>query len=610
MRHVASSAILALVGTLAGCGGTSAFQLTSDDNNPARLSAALEQRQLGGGLGAIAGDHHARVFAVLSGTPRKLLAYDLSQGTQAWTVDADVQSRVVVGRDFVAAIEGSDLVVRSQLSGDVRWKAPQPDAFVGLSADEDRVFVVTHTEGGVKATYWLTAYGAGTGETLWQADAPGQLGAPAAQGGLVFSPFVKQWLSVLDARTGTQLTRIRGIDEEISFVRTTSDGTWFGSADGAFRLDARAASGRRADATYGKVTLPPQLAKATFAPDSYDPIQAGYSASDRVRILWRGDARADGPLTFVDGGVAVHYFRFVLGYDGVGTLRWAYSHPRVELVASEHLGTVLAAVSQTGELVALDPATGGVRHQAALDVGNGRVLGATFDADGWAPPGPTVDSGGTVAALVSIARDRDSRFDQIKELAIAALAKLPDANVTADLLALLDDPRTPTKLKDLVGDVLVARKDPAGLPALLVGLAQRTDYVDGTTASDVGVLARAVGALGDTSLDAGARATAVGALAAHLRAPGTPLTDLVDVIAALGALGGHDAADALRSHLMLYRVDADLGATPEWGAALVAALLRCAGPEGRETLRYVSVEPRTTPALAALAGAAVKQQRD
>jgi outer membrane protein assembly factor BamB len=596
------AALALLAGT--ACGGGSAFRLTSDDNNPARLAAALQQRQLGGGLGTIAADNHARVVAVVAGAKRKLVAYDLQTGTQSWIVDADVQSRVVMGADFVACMEGADLVVRTQLTGDVRWKAPQPEGFVGLSADEDRVFIVTKESTGKRATFWLTAFAAGTGETIWRADAPGQLGAPAAQGGLVFSPFVKQWLAVLDARTGEQLTRIRGIDEEISFVRSTSDATWFGSTDGAFRLDERAASGRRADATYGKLALPPQLAKATFAPDAYDPVQAGYSAADRTRILWRGDSQADGPLKFT-GGVAVHYFRFILGYDTAGALTWAYSHPRVELVASEHVGSVMMAVSASGEIIALDPSTGALRHTAQLDISGARVLGAAFDADGWEPPGQAQAGAGTVAALVSIARDRDSRFDQIKELAVAALAKLPDASVTADLLALLDDPRTSAKLKDLVSSVLVTRKDPAGLPALLASLGKRTDFIEGTTADTVGVLARAVGALGETSLDAGDRSRAVGALTAHLRAPATPLMDLVDVINAIGALGGRDASDALRAHLMMYRVDDDLGASPEWGAAVVAALLRCGGPEGRETLRYVAGDVRTDRGLAALASAAV-----
>ena len=51
----------------------------------------------------------------------------------------------------------------------------------------------------------------------------------------------------------------------------------------------------------------------------------------------------------------MHYFRFVFGFDHTGTLLWAYSNPRVELVASEDTGAAILAISQTGDLVALDP---------------------------------------------------------------------------------------------------------------------------------------------------------------------------------------------------------------------------------------------------------------
>jgi hypothetical protein len=34
---------------------------------------------------------------------------------------------------------------------------------------------------------------------LWKLDAEGQLGAPSAHGGLVYAPFLTQWLSIVDA---------------------------------------------------------------------------------------------------------------------------------------------------------------------------------------------------------------------------------------------------------------------------------------------------------------------------------------------------------------------------------------------------------------------------
>ena len=93
-----------------------------------------------------------------------------------------------------------------------------------------------------------------------------------------------------------------------------------------------------------------------------------------------------GPMKLAGDTYAVHYFRYMFGFDLNGKLAWAYSHPRVQLVASDHTGAAIVGVSANGELVALDPKTGAVRWRQSLGLGQ-PVLGATFDADGWTPRG-------------------------------------------------------------------------------------------------------------------------------------------------------------------------------------------------------------------------------
>jgi len=595
---------LAIAVSVGACGGKAAFNLTSHDNDPAKLSAALAQRQLPAKPSPVGGS--PRVYMVISGKPKKLVAFDLVAGKPAWTVDADVGSRVAVGGDFVAALEGSDIVGRDAGTGQVRWHHHPEGTFLGVTADASQAYFVTRIDQGTRATWWLTALDGKAGAVRWSADAAGQLGAPVAQGGLVLSPFLTQWLSVVDAQTGAPLTRIRATEHQISFVRTTSDAAWFGSTEGVFRLDPRAASGTRKDSTYGSITLPPQLAEATYGPDAYDPVQAGYTANDRRRILWRGDTGGEGPLHFSGDVVGVHYFRFVFGYGLDGTLKWAYSNPRVELVASDHLGGVIAAVSASGDVIALDPQTGAVRHKVTLENAGGQVLGATFDADGWEPSGEGATPGGTVAALVAIARDRDARFDKVKELAVTALAKLSGAEVTTDLLSILSDDRAPARLKDAVVDVLIKRKDVGGLPALAAALAaERDDAIDNATAQNVGALARVIGSLKGQKIDDDVRAQAVGALVDHLNAPETDVGELISVIRALAAIGGQDGAAALRTHLLVYRDDAELAGNADWQKAVVDGLLAAGGPNDREAVRFVAEDPRTTPELASYAKDAV-----
>jgi outer membrane protein assembly factor BamB len=603
----------AIVTALAACGGAQTFGLTSDDNNQAALGRALAMREVPAQPAPRNATGKPMLFAVMSGKQRKLVAYDLTAGKPVWTVDADVQSRVEVGDDFVVSREGNAIVARNLADGAPRWKHGISGELMGVSADAERAYVVVADTSGARPVWTLTALDAGSGNPSWSADSPGQLGAPAAQGGLVMSPFLKQWLSILDARTGEPITRIRGIDEEIGFVQTTSDAAWFGSRAGVFRLDAAASSGQRAQSSYGTAKLPKQLTKATWGADGFDTVQAGYSAADRTRILWRAATGGEGPLVFQDGVVAVHYFRFLFGYSQDGDLKWAYSHPRVGLVASAHVGPVLAAISQQGDVIAIEPATGKLRWQAALGA-DGQVLGATFDADGWAPQGEvdaSGEAGGTVAALISIARDRDARFADIKELAVSALANLPGREVSAELLGMIQDARTPARLRETAVEVLVSRRDVTALDVYAAALSVRADYIANTRPVAVAEIARVIAGLAGPDLekaDAKARKEAVEALVLQLESPETTPLELLEIVRALSAIGDGAELPPLRRQLLAYRADPAFGGDGKLVKAVVDALLARGGAEDRETVAFVADDPRTHEAVAAYAHKALQAE--
>jgi outer membrane protein assembly factor BamB len=586
---------LALLVTLAAaCGPKSGFRLTSmNDNDRGELSAALAHRQLPEQPAPVNSARAPRAFVLEAGSPKTIVAYDLAAGSVLWKADADVQSRISVGGDFIVEREGTALVARDQLKGSVRWKAGLSGELVGAAADRERAYATWH-EG---SHYYLAAFDGASGSQLWKTDADGQLGAPSAQGGIVLEPFLAQWLSIIDGKTGQHLARIRGLDQQISVLRVTSQVAYFGSKAGIMRLDNRAANGTRASSTYGEVHVPPQLDKATFSRDVYDPVQDAYTAADRARVLWSSES-SEGPLKFTDEGFSVHYFRYVFGFDLAGNLRWAYSNPRVELISSEHTGKAIIAVSATGEIVVLDAKTGAVMMKKSLGT-SAQVLGATFDADGWAPQGSEqpVD---TVAALVSIARDHDARFDRVKELAVQAMAKLPGGEVTKELLAILADKRAPQKLKDTVVDLLVERKDPASLPVLTEQLAVHSDFILKTEPEALGPVARAIAGLGGAKLPHDQVAAALAALQSHLDAPATQTSDLVFVIDAMAAIGGGAERPALGSHLALYHCDDDVGSDAAWAKAIVTALDVHGGPGEHELLRQVADDPRTKPGLSSL----------
>ncbi|MBK7072388.1 MAG: PQQ-binding-like beta-propeller repeat protein [Myxococcales bacterium] len=594
---VALAAVLA-----AGCGPKTVYGLSSDDNNAERLGAALAKRAVAKADAPLNALGKPLVFAAVGGAKKQLVAFDAGAGSALWTVDADVQSRVAVAGELVVAKEAGGVVVRKLADGSVRAKLALAGELVGVTTDGERVYVVVQAGTGPKPVWSLIAY-SGDGSQLWQNDSPGALGAPVAQGGLVLSPFLKQWLAVLDARTGAQLTRVRGLDEEISELRVTATAAFFGSKAGVFRLDDKAATGSRAGATYGTVTLPKELATADYGHDAFDPVQAGYSAFDRRRILWRADPTADGPFRWSGELIAVHFFRFVFGLTPAGEFRWAYSHPRVELVASEHAGPVIVAVAGDGTLVALDAATGAVRASAKLEVG-GPVLGATIDCDGWAPS-DAGEAPSTVTALATIARDRDARFEAIKQYAVATMAKLEGADVTRDLVALVVDPRTPIKLHDTVADLLVARKDPTGLPALIDALAVRPDFLTNTQPVGLIEVGRAIGALGGVSLPEAEQARAMAALELQAFDPATAAPARLELVRALIAIGHGRERARLKAELVQYRADPGFAAEADLVVAMTAAVA-AGGPEDREVVRWIAADARSHPAVAAAAQAALQ----
>jgi outer membrane protein assembly factor BamB len=567
------------------------FRLSSDDNNRNALATALASRQLA--AGPVNASHQPRMFAVLAGSSpgKTIVCYDLAAGKLVWKADADVQSRIVVGSDFIALLEGKQLVGRDQATGAVRWRANLPGTFVGAAADRERAYAAARD--GNRA--WLYGFDGGSGKELWKDDAEGKLGAPAAHGGVVYAPYLDQWLGLIDGRTGAMLTRIRGIDEQIQMLRVTSDVAYYGTKASVFRLDARSASGTRDGAAYGTVPIPKEIDNTTYGRDVYDPIQIQYTAADRSRVLFATEATDSGPLKLAGDGYAIHYFRYLFGFGAGGELRWAYNHPRVELVAAEHTGAAIIAVSSAGEVVALDAKTGALKARLALGV-PGVVLGATFDADGWAPAALD-EPVATVASLVAISRDHDARFDRVKALAVRELAKLQGPEVTKELLGVLADKRAPQKLKDDVADLLVARKDPASLPVLAAQLAVKTDYIAKTEPESLGPVAKAIAGLDGVALDAKLVATALAALQSHLDAPTTATSELIQVIDAMAAIGGGAERPALASHLLLYHGDDEVGGDGGWGKAIAIALYVKGGPGERALLREIAADPRTKPAL-------------
>ena len=539
------------------------------------------------------------VFLVLAGTggPR-LAAYDLAASKILWTQPTDVTTRVEAGSNVI--VHGSKgtgptgtVVGRDLETGNILWQRPmQPkERLFGYVVDGDAVFLVVQSSAAAgRPTGALFSLDARTGVERWHHELPsGRVAGPAARGGLVAVPLDSQYVLLFDGQSGLELGQVLSTEEAANFVRALPEGLFYGSR-GLFLLGRSTAHGTRRSAGYLSARLP-DFVRPVYWYDLYRPEQAEYSAIDRNRILWRVTVDGDRPQ-FRDGLAFVHDYRFFFAFDaGSGALRWAYSIPNSDAVASADTGHAIMFVTADGEIGGLDPVTGARLYEAHLP---GEIVrGATFDAEGFAPVGAAAASKppDLLTALTTIIADPDQRFPVLKLFAIEELGRQPGREVTAKLIDILHKEGLAPLAYQKAGEMLVARRDAGSLDLMTAALRAHADYAEKRPAPPVEILARAVGALGPIG-----RALAPD-LADELRLPETSPAAAAEIARALVALGAQETLPALRDFLSLYRADSSYERDPTALVAAAEALLKLGGPSDRVLLLYLAEEPHTATGL-------------
>ncbi len=578
------SGLIALA-LVAGC-ATSAYQRAGSSDDVA--SALAKSAPVASRPANAAGK--PLVFLALGGVkgPR-LAAYDLAAERVLWTQPAELKARVEVGTDVVVYGAADALVARDITSGAQRWShaIARDERLLGYTIDGATVYLSlqkggAHLHGGVAS---VVALDAATGAHRWSHEMQsGEVGAPAARGGLVAVPVQSQYVTLLDGKSGDQLAQVLSSEEAATFVRALPEGLFFGS-HGVFRLSPATAAGSRKSDGYGHATLPP-FVRPVYWFDLYRPEQGDYSALDRNRILWR--MTPDGPARFRDDLTFVHNYRFFFAFDArTGALRWAYNHPVSEAVASADVGDAIAFVTADGDVGALDTRTG--RRLYAARLPGEIVRGATFDAEGWTPAGKAAATPSLSETLSTIVWDPDRRFWDVKMFAIEELARQPGREVTEQLLKITEQEGLPPAVYQKAGEALVARQDATSGDLLAHVLEAHADYADGHAAPAVEILARAAGAMKATA--------AVPALIAHLRRPETTPAAATQIARALAAIGATEALPALRDFVTMYRADPIYDGDPAPLVAASEAMLALGGPAERELLLYLTEEPHTVEPL-------------
>jgi len=530
--------------------------------------------------------------------PTRLVAFDMSESRVLWSVATDITSRVSVGRHHIYHRVGEDTIVARDVRTGAeswRWQVPKGGTILGLGGDESSAYVVTYRDEGTRRISKIAAVR--DGRVVWEQEAVGRLGSPAAAGGLVYVPFMSQYLTILDAGTGAELARIRPGKEMVTYARPLPEGVFYGD-DGVYLLGERSVKGNRAEAAFRVAKLPKEIVRTFYYWDSYNPAQLFYSAFDRNRLLWRCEVSGD---TFeFRGSVVVASFRFLFGFDPKeGQLRWAHAHPRADIAALEHLGPSIAFVATNGEVVLLDAGSGTRAWAASTGV---QAIGATFDAEGFAPKGSGTEPAESLAVVLRrIIWDPDRRFVAVKTFAVDALARLPGTEISKELLKIVTTAGVSKEVATRAGDALVQRKDRGVLQDLLAVLRVKHDYVEGTRPLGLETVARALGSL---EVKEG-----MDLLVDHLMEPDTSLGAVKEIASAVTRARFREAVFPLRDYLTTYRADPAFAADPSPMIAVVEALLQLGGSKERQLLRFVADDPRTVERLRAYIANALEQTR-
>jgi hypothetical protein len=344
--------------------------------------------------------------------------------------------------------------------------------------------------------------------------------------------------------------------------------------------------------------------------DGYRAEQADFSAFDRNRLLWTGTEKGQ-DFALVDDLFILHSYRFLFAMDQPQKLaapalagqvavkiRWAFAEPRQNIMASDQTGAAVVFVAQDGELGALDNRTGKRTFTQRLALSPGQqVLGATFDAAGFAPTAPTPTPAektektdkdapsDLLSVLHGIIFDRDSSFIAVKTFAVQAVNSIRSKEATAELLRVVTADAMPQPVARAAGEALVERRDREVTAMLVQALGRRYDYLEDRRPRGVDILARAAAAMDATE--------ALPALSEQLRDSATPPAALKEVVKALIKLGGKDAIRPLRELVLLYRSDPIFAADAEPLRLAGDGLLKLGGEAERRTVYFVSVEPRT-----------------
>ena len=488
----------------------------------------------------------------ITAEPARMFAWDLSAGL-LWERPVHALSAPLVVADAIVTREQNGIVVRDLGSGEVRAVVDDDGELIG--ADGQGHAIAVSIDYGEKADpRAAVAYVEGD-SVRWKQPLKLPVGVPALVGRYVLVPWATQRLSVLAAARGTELARWHFKKMLVGHALVDRGHVYIGQ-HGLAPLDEKLVENEsRATAVYEPAGRPlpgqPPLLR-----DGYQKVPEPNSAYHRVQATWR--IAADGTPGAENDLLVMRFYRelFALAANA-DEVRWARTFEH-DLIGSAIQPGGLFVADTSGVLRFIDTA-GVTRMKREL----GRTLqvltirpGAWVPAPSEATPPPNEAPAPTLREqLVAAAALDDDRLAAGRSFAVEHLANMTEPAVTADLIALCSNNKSPQPVQLAACGHLAARTN--GGDSVIEAMRRRASFLENADPPPIGALARA--ASGMNLKKAGAL------LITHIEDPNTQARDLPLLFVALEKLEHRPAGSAIERFVRLHHAE------PE-GSEVVPAL--------------------------------------
>jgi outer membrane protein assembly factor BamB len=566
---------LALAVGAAACSGTpAAFGSKYPDNRDHDIELMLQR------INAAPQRKPGTIAAGVTVAPVNLYAYDVAARKQLWQRPVQALSAPYLAGDAVVVQTNTAIVGFDLRTGAERFSVSR-GAMTLKGADGEGglvAFVIGQGQGTIAKSEAILVEG---GSVRWRRPIDGLVGVPAVVGNMVLVPWSTQFVSAIDAQSGEEFARVRVHDGVISHAISDAGQIYVGSFHGITRITSSIGSGTLKGSGYFSLPereLPgrPLLLDDLYTSTSSTPPPD--SAQHRIALAWRPIADRL-RIGLQDNTLYLVFYRFVYALDPRDeSVRWVYVHD-ADVVGAAAQAHGVAIADEAGRFTFLGAGSGEVMWKSEPGP---RTTVVRLPGDGGLVDhdGTPADPNALPARLLAAAQDQDARLVPARLFAVSALASLPQADATADLIQLCDSTRLAPPVRERACVELKQRS--VGADHLLATLERHAGYLEGTTAPPVGPLAKAAASLKEKR--------AVPMLIAQLKDPNTPSADLLAVVNALGELGDASAAEPLGGFLRMYHADPIDEHLVRALEAVPAALLKLSGPVAQPVLEKVTYD--------------------